>query len=154
MKATGTVFSGSVWFQERYFLAALQNEIDSAQRRGSSLCVVVLRLPDYTRKAAQHLFAYAEAEDGNSFFGLLANGDYAICMPDSGYAEAASESSALVHALSAFGACAGVAVLDEELTAKALLESAARDCGLKHRPPFDDMPQTPCCPTLRRLHDR
>jgi hypothetical protein len=128
MKNTEAVFSGAIWFQEAYFLTALQNEIDTAHQNNTALCVVVLRLPDYTRKAAHHLFAYAEAEDGNSFFGLLSNGDYAICMPECGYTEGTHERVALTHSLRDFNICSGLAVLDQETSATELLDVAAHVC--------------------------
>jgi hypothetical protein len=130
---TKPCFSGSVWYQEQYFLGALQDEIDRAKTEGSALCLVVLRLPDYSRRAARHLFAYAEAEDGRSFFGILSNGDYAICMPGGGYTEGTEERVALSHDLGEFDVCSGLAVLDQEQTAADLLTVAARACvGVGH----------------------
>ena len=121
-------FSGSVWYQEQYFLGALQDEIDRARTEGSALCLVLLRLPDYSRRAARHLFAYAEAEDGSSFFGLLSNGDYAICMPGGGYTEGTQERVSLSHNLGDFDVSSGIAVLDNEQTAAELLRAAAEAC--------------------------
>ena len=125
---TGTILCNSVWYQEPYFLGALQDEIDTARSDGTALCLILLRMTDYTRNAARHLYAYAEAEDGHSFFGILGNGDYAICMPGSGYTEGTQERVALANGLGQFDVCSGLAVLDAERSARELLQVASEDC--------------------------
>jgi hypothetical protein len=119
---------GSVWYQEPYFLDAVQQEIDTARYSGAPLCVVVLQLPDFSRRAARQLYAYAEAEDGDSFFGLLSNGDCAICMPGCGYTEGTLERVALARDFGDYHVSSGLAVLDQEQTAADLLQVAVQAC--------------------------
>ena len=126
---TAQAFSGPVWYQETYFLDALQQEIDGAKNERSALSIVVLRVAGCSRRAAHTLFAYAEAENGRSFFGLLSNGDYAICMSGRGYTEAARERVTLERLLRSFDVYSGLAVLDEESTAAELLSVATRECN-------------------------
>ncbi len=120
------------------------------------LSVVVVRVPEYTRRVAHHLFLYAEAEKGNSFFGLLSNGDYVICMPGSGYTEGAMKRTALNRALAGFDVTSGLAVLDQEQTASELVAVAVRDCGFTGRDRFSGAVSLPHCHnsiSLRRLRD-
>jgi hypothetical protein len=60
---------------------------------------------------------------------VLANGDYAICLPGSGYTEGTRERLTLARDLGDFDVCSGLAVLDREETAAELLNLAAHDCA-------------------------
>jgi hypothetical protein len=123
-----SAFTGSVWYQEAYFLRFLQDEMDSARQQSTPLCLIVLRVPECSRRAARHLYAYAQSEASPAFFGILSNGDYAICMPGSGYMEGADERRALADRLGDFGVCSGMAVLAEDETAADFLRVATGAC--------------------------
>ena len=129
---TATTFAFPTWYQERYFLGALQQEIDAARRKGDPLCLIMLRMEDYSRRAARHLYAYAESAGEPAFFGVLDTGDYAICMPGRGYEEGTRERVVLNHSLSDFGVKTGLVILDDEETASELLNVAAHDM-MRHR---------------------
>ena len=76
-------------------------------------------------------------------------------MPGSGYTEAAMERSLLLHALSGFNACSGLAVLDEEETAAGLIGVAMRDCDIAGRTRVSNMAvRPPCYSSLQRLRGR
>ena len=122
------VFTGCVWYQEAYFLKALQQEVDRARDESSPLGLIFLHVPLYTRGAARHLFAYGQTCDTQTFFGLLSSGDYAICMPSRDFTVATQARVALERAMTGLGAQAGLAMLDEELTAAELLNVSAHAC--------------------------
>ena len=142
-----TYISGAVWYTEDHFMDALQDAIDRSHEDESSLCLVLLRLPGHNGQASRQLFAYAHLEDGNSFFGILSNGDYAICLPDSGYTEGAIERIAMARGLNESAVVSGLAVLDQEETAEELIHIAARACGKVGGAPFgpwkSSQPQLP-----------
>lgn len=148
-----TPFSGSLWFQERYFLAALQQEVDRAREWNTPLCLILVQVPQCSRRVAHEFFAYAESEKGNAFFGLLSNGDYVVCLPYSGYSAGAAKRVSLTRALAEFGVTTGMAVLDEEESAAALLAVAAQDCQIATQEHFT-VSAVPVIPNFRPGRDR
>lgn len=104
--------TGPVWYQDAYFCAHLADEIAACHDRSRESYVVYLSLGGCSRTAARMLFNCVrdEMREGD-FAGMLADGDYAICLSATSLRRACALARYLTQQLAGFDAAVGLAGL-------------------------------------------
>jgi hypothetical protein len=115
-----------VWYQQAYFLAHLEEEIDRCVAANRNSFLIHLSLNACSRSAARRLVDCTREElSANDFAGMLASGDYAICLADTSLLRAAGLARRLDSYLADFDPSIGLAgLVIDGLTSAEVLESA------------------------------
>ncbi len=117
------------WYQRRYFIERVEEEIYRARRYDVPGSLAIVRSATVSRQGARALYLFVESGLRRlDFGGLLGTGDYAICLPHTPKAGAEVFAGRLKEQLAAFSpTVVCVAFPEDGVTFDELIEAATKD---------------------------